>query len=48
MCWSKNVQEERDAPDQILLGAMDLCYCVLVGDKPELEQKPQGLVGTVQ
>ena len=25
MCWSKNVLEERDAPDQILLGAMDRC-----------------------
>ena len=23
MCWSKNVMDERDAPDQILLGAMD-------------------------
>ena len=30
MCWSKNVLEERDAPDQILLGAMDRCYCVLL------------------
>ena len=31
MCWSKNVQEERDAPDQILLGAMDRQYCILLG-----------------
>ena len=23
MCWSTNVMDERDAPDQILLGAMD-------------------------
>ena len=23
MCWSKNVLEERDAPDQILLGSMN-------------------------
>lgn len=31
MCWSKNVMDERDAPDQILLGAMDRRYCVLLG-----------------
>ena len=31
MCWSKNVMEERDAPDQILLGAMDPDYCILAG-----------------
>ena len=31
MCWSKNVMDERDAPDQILLGAMDQQYCVLLG-----------------
>jgi hypothetical protein len=30
MCWSKNVQEERDAPDQILIGSMDRRYCVLL------------------
>ena len=29
--WSKNVREERDAPDQILFGAMDIEYCVLLG-----------------
>ena len=28
--WSKNVHEERDAPWQILLGSMDLEFCVLV------------------
>ena len=22
MCWSKNVQEERDAPEQVIFGAM--------------------------
>jgi hypothetical protein len=27
--WSKNVHEERDAPNQILLGAMDPQYCIL-------------------
>jgi hypothetical protein len=31
MCWSKNVRDEGDAPDQILLGAMDQRYCVLLG-----------------
>jgi hypothetical protein len=31
MCWSKNVLDERDAPDQLLLGAMDQRYCVLLG-----------------
>jgi hypothetical protein len=28
--WSKNVQEERACPDQILLGAMDPAYCILL------------------
>ena len=30
MCWSKNINEERDAPKQILLGAMNPKYCVLL------------------
>ena len=30
MCWSKNVLEERDAPDQIVIGAMDAGYCILL------------------
>ena len=30
MCWSKNVREERDAPDQIVMGCMDVRYCVLL------------------
>ena len=29
--WSKNIHEERDAPNQILIGAMDPLYCVLLG-----------------
>ena len=29
--WSKNVRDERDAPWQIILGAMDTTYCVLAG-----------------
>lgn len=31
MRWSKNVKEERDCPKQILLGAMDPRYCMLLG-----------------
>ena len=31
MRWSKNVQEERDCPMQILLGSMNAKYCVLLG-----------------
>ena len=30
MCWSKNVLEERDTPDQILLGSMNVQYCILL------------------
>ena len=29
LCWSKNVTEERDAPTQLLVGAMDYRFCVL-------------------
>ena len=29
MNWQENVSEERDAPWQIVLGAMDTTYCVL-------------------
>ena len=29
--WSKNVIEERDAPDQVLLGSFDQHYCALIG-----------------
>jgi hypothetical protein len=28
--WSKNVLEERDCPDQILLGSMDSGFCILL------------------
>jgi hypothetical protein len=31
LCWSKNVLDERDAPDQILLGSVDHHYCALIG-----------------
>ena len=37
MCWSKNVMEERDAPTQILFGAMDWRYCALSTLSPWLE-----------
>ena len=30
MCWSKNVQEERDAPWQCLLASMETRFCVFV------------------
>jgi hypothetical protein len=30
LIWSKNVMEQRDAPDQILLGVMDPNYCILL------------------
>lgn len=29
LCWSKNCFEERDAPTQLLIGAMDPRYCAL-------------------
>ena len=35
--WSKNVQEERDAPWQILLGSMDPDFCVLLNTALWLE-----------
>ena len=31
LCWSKNIFEERQAPDQILFGAANRYFCVLVG-----------------
>ena len=30
MCWSKNVLDERDSPDQIILGAGDPTFCPIV------------------
>jgi hypothetical protein len=30
MCWSKNVNEERDADEQILLGPVQREYCILL------------------
>lgn len=37
MCWSKNVHEERDAPDQLLLGSGDPHHCVLLALAVHLE-----------
>jgi hypothetical protein len=46
MCWRKNVLEERDAPDQILLGAMHKKFCALVALAGHLEH---GLInGTLE
>eukprot|EP00957_Ditylum_brightwellii_P150568 11465294-Ditylum_brightwellii.AAC.1 len=36
--WSKNVQEERDAPDQIMLGGRDARYCILLAVVSFLEE----------
>ena len=30
MCWSKNVMEEREAPDQIILAAQDPNFCAIL------------------
>jgi hypothetical protein len=35
--WSKNVNEERDAPEQIMLGAADWKWCVILGLAIHLE-----------
>jgi len=37
LCWSKNVMDERDCPDQIVLGAKERWYCVLIGLAVHLE-----------
>ena len=37
LAWSKNVQEEGDAPWQIILGSMDPVFCVLVSTAIWLE-----------
>ena len=46
MRWSKNVLEERDAPDQIILGAMDPSFCPLLGITMHIELPMQlGAIG---
>ena len=37
LCWSKNVREERDAPEQIIFGAQDYLFCTLLGLAVHLE-----------
>ena len=37
--WSKNVLDERDCPDQLLIGAMDDDFCVLVALACYLESR---------
>ena len=37
MCWSKNVMEERDSPEQIIFGARDTSYCAQLGLAIHLE-----------
>ena len=37
LCWSKNIYEERLTPNQILLGANDPKYCVLLALSIHLE-----------
>jgi hypothetical protein len=40
--WSKNVMEERDCPDQIILGADDVDFCVLLSFGCYLESRLTG------
>ena len=44
MRWSKNVLEERDSPDQIILGAMDPSFCPILALALHLEH-PKRLGG---
>ena len=37
MRWSKNVLEERDTPDQVILGAMDPTFCTIFAITIHLE-----------
>jgi hypothetical protein len=37
MCWSKNISEERESPEQIILGAMDPLFCLLIAIAIHLE-----------
>jgi hypothetical protein len=50
MCWSKNVNEERDAGEQILLGSMQREYCILLALATFLEVwigGGNGMLGTL-
>ena len=37
LCWSKNIDNEREAPDQFLIGCMSTTYCVLLALAIHLE-----------
>jgi hypothetical protein len=37
LCWSKNMLEERESPEQILMGAMDSLFCLLLALATYLE-----------
>eukprot|EP00957_Ditylum_brightwellii_P162640 12384492-Ditylum_brightwellii.AAC.1 len=37
MCWSKNVLEERDAPEQVIFGANNPNFCAILGLAIHLE-----------
>jgi hypothetical protein len=43
--WSKNVLDERDCPDQLLIGAMDDDFCVLIALACYLESRLSSTVG---
>ena len=30
LCWSKNINEEQDYPDHILIGVQNMSYCILI------------------
>jgi hypothetical protein len=50
MCWSKNVHDERDVGEQILLGSMNRDYCVLLALALFLEiwiESGEGMLGTL-
>ena len=46
--WSKNVQDEREAPEQIMLAAMDPLYCIYIalGIYLEIWTAGEGSIGT--
>ena len=47
MRWSENVLEERDALDQVILGAMDPAFCTILVILIHLEHLWGGLLSTI-
>ncbi|GMF16150.1 unnamed protein product [Phytophthora lilii] len=41
MRWSKNISEERDAPEQVMLGSLDPRVCALLNFAVYMEMSPQ-------